>query len=354
MSRPTKIRQAPATKVGGGDYFDGTIYRSGTPVLDPNNDNIGSIMAFAVSRSMNRDRLTKAEYEAAKVAHERFQERSKQFSKDYSELQSSIMSDRSIPLLKKEAALFSALEQRGYGKNEIDLGGEITVQDVEGSHVETRPPSLIGGPVAPEAKKANAMAQMAIPEYDLEGKVNLQPQRIEAKRSGYDPRIERKIGLLGSKTNRAINETNAAKLEHINLVKEANQQIGAPDRSKYGYTPGSANEAYAYAQEKADSMNGKNDVKNVEKYFANADAYAKSIKANAEARGAEIQGKFDSAGNQVAQSGRLSSIINHLAQRQQSNAQTQQAQAQTQGLLNSGPSVFQSNLPDNSIAGMMR
>ena len=48
-------------------------------------------------------------------------------------------------------------------------------------------------------------------------------------------------------------------------------------------------------------------------------------------------------------------IIGHLAQRQQANAASTAQQAQTTGLINSGTSAFDANqLPDNSIAGMMK
>lgn len=218
------------------------------------------------------------------------------------------------------------------------------------SKVNQKPSSQIGGG-AHYAGGGGFMAQMEVPQYALEGEVDVSPQKRDARREGFSSRTTSKIGLLGKKTNAAIDSMNTSKLDHLAMVTSVNKQVGAPDAGAYkGFTEGSVNQAIAYAMDKK--------KKSAEKHWANAEAAANSVKASAEAQGAALQKKFDAAGGQANQANRLNSIIAHLAKREVGNAQAQQTAQQTQGLINSDSqtSVLANLSPmsDNSIGAMLK
>jgi len=338
MSRNVKPRQKPSTKVGGGEYFDGNFYYEGAPPVGEGLE--GAIDIIGRMVGPNGKPITKAEYDKRLKDYERDKARTDKFGADLQEI--TLASNR-VPWRQREAYIDAELQKRGYSKSEITRATDPET----GAQGEL----TIAQPIAPTTEKSNMMAQMAVPEYDLEGKVDMQPQRIEARRGGYDTRTERKIGLLGSKTNHSIDDMNAAKQEHINLIRDTNAKIGAPNpNGSHGWDRGSANAQYQRAMDK-----GADGDKDAKKMAKNADAYVRSIQADADARGAVLQKKFEAAGGQANQANRLSSIIGHLAQRQQANAASTAQQAQTTGLINSGTSAFDANqLPDNSIAGMMK
>lgn len=329
MARQTKISQKPSTKIGGGDYFDGNMYYASAGA---DARNIGELL--------NGRPVTKAEYEKALAARE-------EKLKQYDAIAAEYYAIGQLPWGQQEAAM-AAFERK--------YPGAITETTVDTEWGADRVRTLVGpddyAGGAGRVEKANKVAQMEIPTYELEGKVDIRPQAIEARREGYSDRTQGKIGLLGSKTNRAIADMNKAKQDHINTVTSVNQQIGKPEPGAYkGWTPNSVNQSIAYAEDKAEA--GK---KSAEKHFANAKSYAETVKASAEAQSAALQKQFDAAGGQVNQATRLQSIVAHLAKRDVQGADSAKAMQRTQGLINSGPSVLnnQSVMAGNSISAMLK
>jgi hypothetical protein len=334
MARKAKIKQKPSQKVGGGDYFDGNFYYSGTV---PEYGDQGDGFVGGISRLAGQGApITKKQYE--QLLKDRAEK-----EKVYAELEKKYAGRELTP---KDIA---EIEQK-YGK-----GAVIAVQAPEDDYyARSRGPTYQIAPrqnyvgAEPVKQGSNFMPQMDIPEYDLEGRVDMSPQRIAARREGYDDRTTRKIGMLGSKTNRAINDMNQAKLDHLRMVDETNRQIGKPEAGAYkGFSNHSVNQAIAYAMDKQ--------KESAKKHWANAANAAKSVKANAEARGAQLQKQFDAAGGQANQANRMQSILNHMIKRQQNTASTQAAVQQTHGLINSGTATKGlSPFEGNSIADTLR
>jgi hypothetical protein len=361
-----KIKQKASTKVGGGDYFDGNYYYIGGSSSDNWNPFEGGVAGGAFLRKRdNGQPISRAEYE--RIMKER-SEREKLAAEYEKDIQSFIPRDSRgrpvyetddegnsiIPPLTKEQADYLVSK---YGKDAVNVQtSEVDrraaargVQPTTTYTAKTKDAYLGAEPVK---RTSNYMSQLAVPEYELEGAIDMSPQRIASRREGYSDRTTRKIGLLGPKANRAVTDMNQAKQDHLRMVEETNRLIGKPEPGAYkGFTSNSVNQALAYAMDKA--ADGK---KSAKKHGDNAVNAAKSVKATAEARGAALQKQFDAAGGQAKQASRLQQIIGHLAKRDQTNASNFATTQATHGLINSGPSMMASQSPfeSNSIAATLR